>query len=128
MNAIDVNSPSGSISKCLFVTFQMTFGIIKPALMIGAFVERIRFSSMLIFFSIWLLVVYVPVTHWVWGGCILSSWGIMDFLGGIVVHATAGTAALVTALTLRKRRGFPKSITPPHSPILTMIVVSMLRI
>ena len=78
MNAIDVNSPSGSISKCLFVTFQMTFGIIKPALMIGAFVERIRFSSMLIFFSIWLLVVYVPVTHWVWGGGILSSWGTMN--------------------------------------------------
>ena len=128
MNAIDVNSPSGSIPESLFATFQMTFAIITPALMIGAFVERIKFSAMLIFLSMWLLVVYVPVTHWVWGGGILSSWGTMDFAGGIVVHATAGTAALVTALTLGKRRGFPKSITPPHSPILTMIGASMLWI
>ncbi len=128
MNAIDVNSPSGSIPEGLFATFQMTFAIITPALMIGAFVERIKFSAMLIFLSMWLLVVYVPVTHWVWGGGILSSWGTMDFAGGIVLHATAGTAALVTALTLGKRRGFPKSITPPHSPILTMIGASMLWI
>ena len=128
MNAIDVNSPSGSIPESLFATFQMTFAIITPALMIGAFVERIKFSAMLIFLSMWLLVVYVPVTHWVWGGGILSSWGTIDFAGGIVVHATAGTAALVTALTLGKRRGFPKSITPPHSPILTMIGASMLWI
>ena len=78
--------------------------------------------------SLWVLIVYVPVTHWVWGGGILSSWGTMDFAGGIVVHATAGTAALVTAFTLGKRRGFPKSITPPHSPILTMIGASMLWI
>ena len=84
----------------------MTFAIITPALMIGAFVERIKFSAMLIFLSMWLLLVYVPVTHWVWGGGILSSWGTMDFAGGIVVHATAGTGALVTALTLGKRRGF----------------------
>ncbi len=128
MNDIDVSSPSGSIPESLFATFQMTFAIITPALMIGAFVERIKFSAMLIFLSIWLLIVYVPVTHWVWGGGILSSWGTMDFAGGIVVHATAGTAALVTALTLGKRRGFPKSITPPHSPILTMIGASMLWI
>ncbi len=128
MNAIDVNSLSGSIPESLFATFQMTFAIITPALMIGAFVERIKFSAMLIFLSMWLLIVYVPVTHWVWGGGILSSWGTMDFAGGIVVHATAGTAALVTALTLGKRRGFPKSITPPHSPILTMIGASMLWI
>ena len=88
----------------------MTFAIITPALMIGAFVERIKFSAMLIFLSLWVLIVYVPVTHWVWGGGILSSWGTMDFAGGIVVHATAGTAALVTALTLGKRRGFPRSL------------------
>ena len=128
MNAIDVNSPAGSIPESLFATFQMTFAIITPALMMGAFVERIKFSAILIFLRIWLLIVYVSVTHWVWGGGILFSWGTMDFAGGIVVHATAGTAALVTALTLGKRRDFPKSITPPHSPILTMIVVSMLRI
>ena len=126
MKSINLDSTSGTIPESLFATFQMTFAIITPALIIGAFVERIKFSAMLIFISMWMLIVYVPVTHWVWGGGILSSWGTMDFAGGIVVHATAGTAALVTALTLGKRRGFPKSITPPHSPILTMIGAAML--
>ena len=126
MKSIDLDSISGTIPESLFATFQMTFAIITPALIIGAFVERIKFSAMLIFISLWVLIVYVPVTHWVWGGGILSSWGTMDFAGGIVVHATAGTAALITALTLGKRRGFPKSITPPHSPILTMIGAAML--
>ena len=126
MKSIDLESISGTIPESLFATFQMTFAIITPALIIGAFVERIKFSAMLIFISLWILIVYVPVTHWVWGGGILSSWGTMDFAGGIVVHATAGTAALITALTLGKRRGFPKSITPPHSPILTMIGAAML--
>ena len=126
MNSINLDSISGTIPESLFATFQMTFAIITPALIIGAFVERIKFSAMLIFISLWMLIVYVPVTHWVWGGGILSSWGTMDFAGGIVVHATAGTAALITALTLGKRRGFPKSITPPHSPILTMIGAAML--
>ena len=126
MKSIDLDSTTGTIPESLFATFQMTFAIITPALIIGAFVERIKFSAMLIFISLWMLVVYVPVTHWVWGGGILSSWGTMDFAGGIVVHATAGTAALITALTLGKRRGFPKSITPPHSPILTMIGAAML--
>ena len=126
MKSIDLDSISGTIPESLFATFQMTFAIITPALIIGAFVERIKFSAMLIFISLWMLIVYIPVTHWVWGGGILSSWGTMDFAGGIVVHATAGTAALITALTLGKRRGFPKSITPPHSPILTMIGAAML--
>ncbi|MDA9649282.1 ammonium transporter [Alphaproteobacteria bacterium] len=126
MKSIDLDSISGTIPESLFATFQMTFAIITPALIIGAFVERIKFSAMIIFISLWMLIVYVPVTHWVWGGGILSSWGTMDFAGGIVVHATAGTAALITALTLGKRRGFPKSITPPHSPILTMIGAAML--
>jgi len=126
MKSITVDSISGTIPESLFATFQMTFAIITPALIIGAFVERIKFSAMLIFLSLWVIIVYLPVTHWVWGGGLLSSWGIMDFAGGIVVHATAGTAALVTALTLGKRRGFPKSITPPHSPILTMIGAAML--
>ena len=126
MKSINLDSISGTIPESLFATFQMTFAIITPALIIGAFVERIKFSAMLIFISLWMLIVYVPVTHWVWGNGILSSWGTMDFAGGIVVHATAGTAALITALTLGKRRGFPKSITPPHSPILTMIGAAML--
>ena len=128
MKSININSTLGTIPESLFATFQMTFAIITPALIIGAFVERIKFSAMLIFISLWVIIVYVPVTHWVWGGGILSSWGTMDFAGGIVVHATAGTAALVTALTLGKRRGFPKSLTPPHSPILTMIGAAMLWI
>ena len=128
MASINLDSISGTIPESLFATFQMTFAIITPALIIGAFVERIKFSAMLIFISLWMIVVYAPVTHWVWGGGLLSSWGVMDFAGGIVVHATAGTAALVTALTLGKRRGFPKSITPPHSPILTMIGAAMLWI
>ena len=128
MTSINLDSVSGTIPESLFATFQMTFAIITPALIIGAFVERIKFSAMLIFISLWMIVVYAPVTHWVWGGGLLSSWGVMDFAGGIVVHATAGTAALVTALTLGKRRGFPKSITPPHSPILTMIGAAMLWI
>ena len=126
MSSISLDTASGSIPESLFATFQMTFAIITPALMIGAFVERIKLSAMLIFLFFWVLIVYVPVTHWVWGGGILSSWGTMDFAGGIVVHATAGTGALVTAITLGKRRGFPKSLTPPHSPILTMIGASML--
>ena len=128
MASINLDSISGTIPESLFATFQMTFAIITPALIIGAFVERIKFSAMLIFISLWMIIVYTPVTHWVWGGGLLSSWGVMDFAGGIVVHATAGTAALVTALTLGKRRGFPKSITPPHSPILTMIGAAMLWI
>ena len=128
MASINLDSISGTIPESLFATFQMTFAIITPALIIGAFVERIKFSAMLIFISLWMIIVYAPVTHWVWGGGLLSSWGVMDFAGGIVVHATAGTAALVTALTLGKRRGFPKSITPPHSPILTMIGAAMLWI
>ena len=126
MKSITLDSISGTIPESLFASFQMTFAIITPALIIGAFVERIKFSAMLIFLSLWVIIVYLPVTHWVWGGGLLSSWGVIDFAGGIVVHATAGTAALVTALTLGKRRGFPKSITPPHSPILTMIGAAML--
>jgi Amt family ammonium transporter len=126
MNSINVDSVSGTIPESLFATFQMTFAIITPALIIGAFVERIKFLAMIIFLSLWVLIVYVPVTHWVWGGGLLSSWGVMDFAGGIVVHATAGTAALVAALTIGKRKGFPKSITPPHSPVLTMIGAAML--
>ena len=104
----------------------MTFAVITPALIIGAYVERIKFSAVLIFSSLWLLVVYAPVTHWVWGGGIMAGWGVMDFAGGIVVHATAGTAALVAAIVVGKRRSFPSSVQPPHSPILTMIGACML--
>ena len=119
---------SGSIPESTFIGFQMTFAIITPALMIGAFVERMRFLAVIVFLSLWILIVYAPVTHWVWGGGILADWGVMDFAGGLVVHATAGIGALVTAIVLGSRKQFPKSINPPHSPVLTMIGASMLWI
>ena len=126
MSQITMDSLSGTIPESLFATFQMTFAIITPALVIGAYVERIKFSAVLIFSGLWLLVVYAPVTHWIWGGGIMAGWGVLDFAGGIVVHATAGTAALVAALVLGKRRNFPSAVQPPHSPILTMIGACML--
>jgi Amt family ammonium transporter len=128
MVGLDFDSISGNIPESVFAAFQMTFAIITPALIIGAYVERMKFSAVLWFSALWLLVVYAPVTHWVWGGGIMASWGVLDFAGGIVVHATAGSAALVCALVVGKRHSFPKSVNPPHSPILTMIGASMLWI
>ena len=128
LSGLDFDSVSGSIPESVFAAIQMTFAIITPALIIGAFVERMKFSAILWFSSLWLLLVYAPVTHWVWGGGIMAAWGVMDFAGGIVVHTTAGSAALVCALIVGKRRNFPQSVNPPHSPILTMIGASMLWI
>jgi Amt family ammonium transporter len=126
LGGIGVDSMAGTIPESLFAAFQMTFAIITPALVIGAYVERMKFSAVLIFSALWLLVVYAPVTHWVWGGGIMAGWGVMDFAGGIVVHATAGTAALVCAVMVGRRRTFPQSVNPPHSPGLTMIGAAML--
>ena len=128
MSNITLDSASGTIPESVFAAFQMTFAIITPALVIGAYVERMKFAAILLFSAIWLLTVYAPVTHWVWGGGIMAEWGVLDFAGGIVVHATAGTAALVCALVVGKRRSFPTSVQPPHSPVLTMIGASMLWI
>ena len=128
MSAITLDSLSGTIPESLFAAFQMTFAIITPALIIGAYVERIRFSAVLIFSGLWLLIVYAPITHWVWGGGFMAAMGVMDFAGGIVVHTTAGTAALVAALVIGERRNFPSSVQPPHSPVLTMIGACMLWI
>jgi Amt family ammonium transporter len=128
MSNISLDSASGTIPESVFAAFQMTFAIITPALIIGAYVERMKFAAILLFSAVWLLAVYAPVTHWVWGGGIMAEWGVLDFAGGIVVHATAGTAALVCALVVGKRRGFPTSVQPPHSPLLTMIGASMLWI
>ena len=128
MSNISLDSASGTIPESVFAAFQMTFAIITPALIIGAYVERMKFAAILLFSAVWLLAVYAPVTHWVWGGGIMAEWGALDFAGGIVVHATAGTAALVCALVVGKRRGFPTSVQPPHSPVLTMIGASMLWI
>ncbi|HYL89331.1 MAG TPA: ammonium transporter [Burkholderiales bacterium] len=117
---IDVKTVRGTIPETLFAMYQMTFAIITPALVVGAFAERVRFSGMLIFSLLWLLVVYVPVAHWVWGDGWLQELGVMDFAGGTVVHANAGIAALICALVLGKRRGFPETAMPPHN--MTMVV------
>jgi Amt family ammonium transporter len=106
--------------------FQMTFAIITPALMVGAFVERMRFSAVLIFSALWLLLVYVLVAHWVWGGGWLHAKGILDFAGGLVVHLTAGSSALVLAIVLGPRIGFPHEVKPPHAPWMTMAGACML--
>lgn len=110
----------GDIPEPLFAIFQMTFAVITPALIVGAFAERMKFSSVLIYSVLWLLIVYVPVCHWVWGGGWLGSMGLLDFAGGTVVHITAGIAALVTALMIGNREGFPKVAMPPHN--MTMVV------
>ena len=121
------NALIGGIPEVLFAMFQMTFCIITPALVIGSYVERIKFSVVLIFSALWLICVYCPVAFWVWGGGFLAQMGVKDFAGGIVVHTTAGLAALVVALILGKRRNFSSNtMVPPHSPILTMIGASML--
>ena len=119
MIGVTGNSISGTIPEYLFATFQLTFAAITPALVIGGFAERIRFSVVLWFSALWLLFVYVPVAHWIWGGGWLSKMGVMDFAGGLVVHVTAGTAALVCALVVKKRRGFPEVSMPPHNLPLT---------
>ncbi|HWI39468.1 MAG TPA: ammonium transporter [Burkholderiales bacterium] len=117
---IDVKTVKGTIPETLFAMYQMTFAIITPALVVGAFAERVKFSGMLIFSLLWLLVVYVPLAHWVWGDGWLQKLGLMDFAGGTVVHANAGMAALVCALVLGRRRGFPDTAMPPHN--MTMVV------
>ena len=113
-------SITGTIPEALFAGFQMTFAVITPALIVGAFAERMKFSSMLLFSSIWLLVVYAPVCHWVWGGGWLSELGVLDFAGGIVVHITAGVAALVAALVIGNRKNWPQTAMPPHNMTMTV--------
>ncbi|KJS07823.1 MAG: ammonia channel protein [Gammaproteobacteria bacterium BRH_c0] len=120
------DSVSGTIPESVFVMFQMTFAIITPALIVGAFAERMRFSTMLVFSILWLLVVYVPITHWVWGGGWLGQMGLLDFAGGTVVHITAGVAALVAALVMGKRKGFPEHAMPPHNLTMTVTGAGML--
>ena len=116
---------SGTIPESTFATFQMTFAIITPALIVGGFAERMRFSAVLVFTGLWLILVYAPLTHWVWGGGFLSEWGVMDFAGGLVVHVSAGTAALVAALVLGPRRGFPTTPMLPHNMTLTVAGAGM---
>ncbi len=120
------DSLSGSIPESVFAMFQMTFAIITPALIIGAFAERVRFSAVLLFSCIWLLVVYVPITHWVWGGGWLGQMGLLDFAGGTVVHITAGIGALVAALVIGNRRGFQQHPMMPHNLTMTVCGAGML--
>jgi ammonium transporter, Amt family len=119
-------SASGSLPESVFVMFQMTFAIITPALIIGAFAERMRFSAVFMFSGLWLLIVYAPVCHWVWGGGWLSDMGLLDYAGGTVVHVNAGIAALVAAVVLGNRKGFPTTAMPPHNMALTVTGASML--
>ncbi|MDQ6971756.1 MAG: ammonium transporter, partial [Mariprofundaceae bacterium] len=112
--------------ETVFATFQMTFAIITPVLIIGAFADRMKFSAILVFMAVWVLAVYAPVTHWVWGGGFLGEAGTLDFAGGTVVHINAGVAGLVCALVLGKRIGFPREAMLPHNLTLTMIGTAML--
>lgn len=116
----------GTLPEIVFFTFQMTFAVITPALIVGAYPERIRFGAVVLISSLWLMLVYVPICHWVWGDGWLMKRGVMDFAGGLVVHATAGTSALVIAAMLGPRDGFPKELHPPHNPGMAMTGAGML--
>ena len=118
--ARDAAAANTTIPETVFFMFQMTFAIITPALIVGAFVERMKFSAVMLFMLLWLLLVYVPVTHWIWGGGWLAERGLLDFAGGLVVHLTAGITALVLAVLLGPRMGFPEDLKPPHAPWMTM--------
>ena len=126
MGNIKEDSMAGDIPESVFAMFQMTFAVITPALIVGAFAERMRFSAMLLFSALWLVVVYAPITHWVWGGGWLGEMGLLDFAGGTVVHITAGVGALVAALVLGNRRGFPNQAMPPHNLTMSVTGAGML--
>ena len=123
---VTMDSMSGSIPETLFVMFQLTFAVITPALIVGGFAERMRFSAMLIFSSLWLVLVYAPICHWVWGGGWLGDMGLQDFAGGSVVHITAGVAALIAATSMGGRRGFGSTAMPPHNLTMTVTGAGML--
>ena len=126
LKGVTVGAVSGSIPETVFMTFQMTFAIITPALIVGAFAERMKFSAMLWFMGLWLTFCYAPICHWVWGGGWVSTHGTLDFAGGTVVHINAGIAGLVAALVMGKRAGYPTTPMPPHNLGLTVMGASML--
>ncbi len=126
LSGVTRGSMSGTIPESVFVMFQMTFAIITPALVIGGFAERMKFSAMMWFSILWLAVVYLPVCHWVWGGGWLAEKGVLDFAGGLVVHITAGVGAIVAAMVLGNRKGFPRTAMPPHNLTLTVTGAGML--
>ena len=125
LRGIGVDTLSGTIPETVFMTFQMTFAIITPALITGALADRIKFSSLLVFLSLWMILVYAPITHWVWGGGFLAEAGVLDFAGGTVVHINSGVAALVGAMVLGRRRGYGTENMAPHNLILSGIGASM---
>jgi len=125
-NGVTEGALAGDIPESLFAMFQMTFAIITPALIIGGFAERTRFSAVILFSALWLILVYAPVTHWVWGGGWLQQMGLLDFAGGTVVHITAGVAALVAAIVIGPRKQFGKSATTPHNLTMTVTGAGML--
>jgi Amt family ammonium transporter len=126
MANVGVDTLSGTIPESVFSMFQLTFAIITPALIVGAFAERMKFSAMLWFMGLWVSLVYGPVCHWVWGGGWLGEMGVLDFAGGTVVHINAGVAGLVAAIVLGKRSGYPKSPMKPSNLVLTMVGAAML--
>ena len=126
MSGIGVDSMSGTIPETVFSMFQLTFAIITPALIVGAFAERMKFSAMLWFMALWVTLVYAPIAHWVWGGGWLGQMGVLDFAGGTVVHINAGVAGLVAALVMGKRRGYPQHPMKPSNLVLTMVGAGML--
>ena len=126
LRGMGVDTLSGTIPESVFMTFQMTFAIITPALICGGFADRMKFSSMLVFLGLWMVLVYAPITHWVWGGGFLGEAGVLDFAGGTVVHINAGIAGLVGALVLGKRRGYGTENMAPHNLVLSVIGASML--
>jgi Amt family ammonium transporter len=126
LSGIQVSTVKGSIPESVFAMYQLTFAIITPALVVGAYAERVRFVGMLLFSLLWLLIVYCPIAHWVWGGGWLQARGLMDFAGGTVVHLNAGVAALVCALVLGRRRGFPDTAMPPHNMTMAVTGAAML--
>ncbi len=126
LGGVETSSMEGTIPESVFIMFQMTFAIITPALIVGAYAERVNFGAVLLFSTLWLIVVYAPVTHWVWGGGWLADRGVADFAGGLVVHATAGITSLVFVLMMGKRTGFPQDIRPPHNPAFVMLGACML--
>ncbi len=126
LGGLTTDAMSGTIPESVFVMFQMTFAIITPALIVGAYVERVNFGAVLIFSVLWLVLVYAPVCHWVWGGGWLGEMGVMDFAGGLVVHLTAGVAAIVAAVVLGNRKGFPKEPMPPHNMTMCITGAGML--
>jgi Amt family ammonium transporter len=124
--SITMDTMNGGIPATLFAIFQMTFAIITPALIVGGFAERMKFSAMLLFSTLWLIIVYSPICHWVWGGGWLGNLGLQDFAGGTVVHITAGVAAVVAAMMMGPRKGFGTTAMPPHNLTLTVAGAGML--